>query len=150
MKLLSKYFIFFFSVMVTVGLSSCLEEKEDLYDKVGAVATIPAFTATRLSPTTGEPVTGAIRSGDPVRLTMRFYSPNVGVKELILNETIATGAKQQIDSKVITGFDRNNSYVETFNYTVPAGTSGRRITLEVVAVTENDLTNNRTLILNIP
>ena len=140
MKFLSKYFIFFLSILATIGLTSCLEDKEDLYDKVGAVATIPAFGASKMAPAPGETIT----------LNVRFFSPNVGVKELRLNETIATGTKQQVDSKAITGFDTNNSYVETFSYTVPAGTAGRRIILEVAAVTDNDLTNSRTLTLNIP
>jgi hypothetical protein len=140
MKFLSNYFILLLSLLATVSLTSCLEEEEGLYDKVGPVATISVFSAAKTAPAPGE----------TINLTVRFYSPNVGVKELRLNETVAAGTKQQIDSRAISGFDANNSYVETFSYTVPAGTAGRRITLEVAAITDNDLSNARTLVLNIP
>lgn len=140
MKFISKYFILVLSLLPAVSLTSCLEDKEDLYDIVGPVATIPAFTASKTAPAAGE----------TIELTVRFYSPNVAVKELLLNETVATGAKQQINSKPVTGFDTNNSYVETFSYTVPATAAGSKIVLEVAAVTTNDLTNTRTLTLTIP
>jgi hypothetical protein len=150
MKVLYRKLILLFSLLATIGFSSCLEDKEDLYDKVGPVATIPVFSASRISSTTGQPVTGAIRAGDPIRLTVRFYSPNVAVRELVLNQTIANGEKQQIASRPVTGFDTNNSYVETFDYQIPADAADKRIVFEVVAATTNDLTNNRTLTLNIP
>jgi hypothetical protein len=160
MKFLSKYAIFSLLLLSLLNLTSCLEEEEGLYDKVGPVATIPAVIvvakldpATKdpiLDPATKQPITSPVRAGDLIRLSVRFYSPNVAVKELILSETVATSAKQQVTSRPITNFDTKNSYVETFDYQVPAGTAGRRIVLEVAAVTDNDLTNTRTLTLNIP
>lgn len=140
MKIFANYFIYFLSLVAISGLTSCLEDKEELYDVVGPVATIPAFTASKAAPVAGE----------TIELTVRFYSPNVAVKELILHETVATDAKQQITSKAISGFDTNNSYVEKFSYTVPATAAGKKIVLEAAAVTTNDLTNTRTLTLTIP
>jgi hypothetical protein len=139
MKLINKYFILVLCCL-TLGTSSCLEDKEEMYDILGAVATIPVFTSTNNRPTAGSTVT----------LSVRYYSPNAAVKELQLYEKIATADRTQVTTKAVTGFNTENSYVDTFNYTVPANATGRSIVLEVVAVTVNDLTNSRTLTLTIP
>ncbi len=125
---------------LTLGTTSCLEDKEELYDVVGAVATIPVFSTPNIRPAAGSTIT----------LSVRYYSPNAAVKELQLYEKIATADRTQVTTKAITGFNTENSYVDTFEYTVPANATGRSIVLEVVAVTVNDLTNSRTLTLTIP
>ncbi len=140
MKSVNKYCILIASLFLAFNLSSCLEEEDELYDIVGPVATIPVFSASKTAPVAGEAIT----------LTVRFYSPKVAIKELLLNETVDTGTKRPIASKPVSNFDINNSYVETFDYTVPADASKKKITFEVVAVTTNDLTNSRTLTLTIP
>lgn len=127
-------------LLLTTALSSCLEDKEDLYDVVGPVATIPVFTASKAQPAVGETIT----------LSLRYYSPNVAVKELQLNETIGTGTKTLVTSKAIEGFDTQNSYVDTFSYTVPANASKSTIVLEAAAIGTNDLAGTRTLTLTIP
>ena len=139
MKLINKYFILVLCIL-TLGTTSCLEDKEELYDVVGAVATIPVFNASNNRPAAGSTVT----------LTVRYYSPDAAVKELQLYEKIGTADRTQVTTKAINGFNTENSYVDTFDYTVPANATGRSIVLEVVAVTANDLTNNRTLTLTIP
>ena len=139
MKLINKYFILFLCI-VSMGITSCLEDQEEMYDIVGAVATIPAFSTPNTRPAAGSTIT----------LSVRYYSPNAAVKELQLYEKIGTADRTQITTKAITGFNTENSYVDTFNYTVPANATGRSIVLEVVAVTVNDLTNSRTLTLTIP
>ncbi len=140
MKLFNKYFILTICLLLAVSMSSCLEDKEDLYDKVGAVATIPVFNASKTAPAAGETIT----------LSLRYYSPDVAVKELQLNETIATDEKRMVTSKPVTDFNTANSYVDSFEYTVPADASKKRIVLEVAAVSTNDLSGTRTLTLNIP
>ncbi len=140
MRLFTNYFIFTIYVLLAFGTSSCLEEKEGLYDKVGAVATIPVFTASKTAPAAGETIT----------LTVRYYSPDIAVKELQLNETIAAGEKKTVASKAVTDFNTANSYVDSFEYTVPVDASKKRIILEVAAVSTNDLTGTRTLTFNIP
>jgi hypothetical protein len=140
MRLIKKYFLLAIITVVPFGLSGCLEEKEGLYDVVGPVATIPVFTASRTTPTAGE----------TINLSIRYYSPNVAVKELRLNETLGTAQKRSVTSKVVNEFNTQNSYVDTFSYTVPAGTPrNTRIVLEMEAVTANDLVGNRTLTLTV-
>ena len=140
MHLVKKYFLLTAVALLPLGMSGCLEEKESLYDVVGPVATIPVFTAPKTTLTVNETVT----------LSVRYYSPHAAVKELRLNETIGTGPKRTVSSKPVTDFDTRNSYVDTFTYTVPDGTpAATKITLEVEAVTENDLAGNRTLTLTV-
>lgn len=139
MKTLYKHSILILCLFLSTGLSSCLEEKDDLYEVVGAVATIPVFTASKAQPLPGETIT----------LSLRYFSPNVAVKELQLNETIGTGSKTLVTSKEITGFDTQNSYVDTFTYTVPAGLSKTSIVLEAAAIGTNDLAGTRTVTLTI-
>jgi hypothetical protein len=139
----NKAFLLAMALLLSFGLSSCLKEKDPLFDVVGPVATFPVFSASKLNPAVGETIT----------LNVRYYSPLVEVRELRLNETIGTGAKRQVTSKPITGFNTDNSYADTFSYTVPAvqaGAANRRITLEVEAIGANDLSGVRTLTLNVP
>jgi hypothetical protein len=140
MNFLKKYFLLAAVALLPLGVSGCLEDEEPLYDVVGPVATIPVFTSSKAAPTAGE----------TVNLSVRYYSPNAAVKELRLNETVGTGPKRMLVSKPVTDFDTRNSYVDTFAYTVPAGTpAATRVVLEVEAVTENDLSGTRTLTLTV-
>ena len=140
MHLIKKYCLLIAMAILPLGLSACMEDEEPLYDVVGPVATIPVFTSSKTTPTAGE----------TVNLSIRYYSPNVAVKELRLNETIGTGVKRTLMSKSITDFDTRNSYVDAFPYTVPAGTPGTtKVVLEIEAVTNNDLVGNRTLTLTV-
>jgi hypothetical protein len=140
MNAIKKCFLFAVITFLPLGVSGCLEDEEPLYDVVGPVATIPVFTSSKTAPIANE----------TVNLSVRYYSPNAAVKELRLNETVGTGQKRTVTSKPITDFDTRNSYVDTFAYTIPAGTpSTTKIVLEVEAVTENDLVGNRTLTLTV-
>ncbi len=140
MHLIKRYFLLAIITVTPFGISGCLEEKEGLYNVVGPVATIPVFTASRTAPTAGE----------TINLSVRYYSPNVAVKELRLNETLGTAQKRAITSKAVSEFNTQNSYVDTFSYTVPVGTPrNTRIVLELEAVTTNDLVGNRTLTLTV-
>ncbi len=140
MNLLKKYLLLAAVALLPLGVSGCLEDEEPLYDVVGPVASIPVFTSSKTTPVADE----------TVNLSVRYYSPNVAVKELRLNETIGTGTKRTLVSKPVTDFDTRNSYVDTFTYSVPAGTPATtRIVLEVEAITENDLSGTRTLTLTV-
>ena len=140
MNSLKKYFLLAAVALLPVGVSGCLQDEEPLYDVVGPVATISVFTSSKTTPMADE----------TVNLSIRYYSPNVAVKELRLNETIGTGPKRTLISKPITDFDARNTYVDTFTYSVPAGTPATtKIVLEVEAVTENDLSGTRTLTLTV-
>lgn len=140
MNSLKKYFLLAAVALLPLGMSGCLKDEDPLYDVVGAVATIPVFTSSKTTPMADE----------TVNLSIRYYSPNVAVKELRLNETVGTGPKRTLVSKQVTDFDTRNSYVDTFAYTVPLGTpAATKVVLEVEAVTENDLSGTRTLTLTV-
>lgn len=140
MNVLKKYLLLAAVALLPLGVSGCLEDEEPLYDIVGPVASIPVFTTSKTTP----------KADETVNLSVRYYSPNAAVKELRLNETVGTGAKRTLVSKPVTDFDTRNSYVDTFTYSVPAGTPATtRIVLEVEAVTENDLSGTRTLTLTV-
>ncbi|CAN5911337.1 hypothetical protein BH24BAC1_BH24BAC1_18610 [soil metagenome] len=128
------------ALLFSCSLSSCLKEKDPLFDVVGPVATFTVMTASKTNPAVGETIT----------VSVRYYSPQVDVVELRLNETIGTGQKRQVTAKPITGFNTENSYVDTFQYTVPAGAARARITLEAMAIGSNELAGVRTVTLNIP
>ncbi len=141
MKPANKWLTLLASILIASGLSACLEQKEELYDIVGPVATIPVLTATKAN---AKP-TDTIRVGDAVAVKLRYYSPNVAVKELQLHETITGGQRRLITSKAITDFNMANSYEDEFQYIVPTEALGKRVVLEAVAVTTNDLTGMRTV-----
>lgn len=140
MNSVKRYFLWVMAALLPLGVSGCLEDEEPLYDVVGPVATIPVFTSSKAAPTAGE----------TVNLSIRYYSPNVAVKELRLSETLGTGPKRTLISMPVTDFNTENSYVDTFTYIVPDGTAANtKIVLEVEAVTENDLVGSRTLTLTV-
>jgi hypothetical protein len=140
MNAIKKYFLLAALALLPLGVSGCLEDEEPLYDVVGPVATIPVFTSSVSTP----------KAEETVNLSIRYYSPNVAVKELRLNETVGAGPKRTLISKPVTDFDTQNSYVDAFTYSVPAGTPATtKIVLEVEAVTENDLSGTRTLTLTV-
>jgi hypothetical protein len=141
MKFANKWVTLLMSIVIASGLSACLDEKEELYDIVGPVATIPVLTATKAN---GKPA-DTIRVGDAVSVKLRYYSPNVAVRELQLSETIAGGQKRLVISKPVGDFNTANSYEDEFQYIVPAEASGKRVVLEAVAVTTNELTGTRTV-----
>jgi hypothetical protein len=113
-------------------LSSCFKEKDPIYEVVGPVATIPVFT---LSATTVDP-------GQAITLKIRYYSENIAVSQLRLNQ-IRSGTSQNVSTVNVTNFNTDNSYEETFSYTVPQDAAGSTITLQVEVETANGLVNRR-------
>ncbi|MCL6260995.1 hypothetical protein M3O96_17960 [Aquiflexum sp. TKW24L] len=126
-----KKYISIFSIVLLISLSSCFEEYNEGYDLVGRVATIPVMT---LSPTSG-------RVGATVNVNFRYFSENEDVIQLKLIQ-IAAGQATEIATKAISGHNRQNSYNDTFAYTVPALSPGA-ITLRVEVMTSNNLSNGR-------
>lgn len=119
------------ALVVLVGLTSCFDEKEEDYKIIGAVGTVSVMTVTKSSPTVGEQIT----------VNIRYYSENVAVKQLRLTQTIGSDVTV-VATKDITGFDVNNSYVDTFTYTVPTAPLNTVIKLTTEIETVNNLTNS--------
>ena len=120
-------------LLTSMVMSACFEEKDDDFTVLGPVASIPAFTLSKNNPTAGETIT----------VSIRYYSENIAVEEIRLTETIGTGAATVVTTKSITDFDINDSYVDTFDYVVPAVAAGTVIRLTVEIQTTNDLMNSR-------
>jgi hypothetical protein len=128
-----KNYTLLFVLMMSISLTACFEEKDDDFTVLGPVATIPTFTISKNNPVAGESIS----------VSIRYYSENIKVKEIRLTETIGTGAATVVTTKTISDFDINNSYVDAFNYVVPAVAAGTVIRLTVEIQTENDLVNSR-------
>ncbi|GAB2785067.1 hypothetical protein GCM10027275_31790 [Rhabdobacter roseus] len=115
-----------------VSLSACFNEYDEGYEILGPVATIPVLTFSQAQPTAGSQIT----------VNFRYYSENIEVKELRLVQTLSN-ATTTVSTKPVSGFNRDNSYEDSFTYTVPSVSAGTVINLGVEVVTTNDLTNAR-------
>lgn len=132
MKAYRIYFLVLMAMM-SFAMTSCFEEKDDDFTVIGPVASIPTFTLSKSNPKAGETIT----------VNIRYYSENIAVDEIRLTETIGTGTATIITTKAITDFDVNNSYVDTFDYVVPAVAAGTVIRLTIEVQTMNDLINSK-------
>lgn len=119
------------ALVMLVSLTSCFDEKEEDYKIIGAVGTVSVMTVTKSQPTVGEQIT----------VNIRYFSENVAVKQLRLTQTIGSDVTV-VATKDVTGFDINNSYVDTFTYTVPAAPLNTVIKLTTEIETVNNLTNS--------
>ena len=117
---------------LVIGLNACLDEEEPEFDVIGGVGTISVIEASNDNPAEGE----------QVQVSMTYFSEHVAAEEIRLNATVGSDAKALVSSQNITDFDTQDSYVATFNYTIPAGSSGESIVLEGEIVTVNDLVNS--------
>jgi hypothetical protein len=125
-----------YSLMLVVLLltaTSCFDERDEGYEMVGPVATIPVFTLSKTNPVAGETIT----------VSFRYYSENVQVKQLRLTQTIGANAATVVASKDITNFNTENSYEDSFTYTAPAVAAGTVVRLNVEIETINGLANRR-------
>ena len=136
MKIIQKITI----VMLFVAtISSCiLEPVEPEYDVVGAVGTIATLTASSTTPTVGQTVT----------LTATIYSEHENATALNLNRVVA-GTATLVEARNFSSWNREDSYRETFQYTVPAGTEGTGIVLQMELITESGFAARRNITLNV-
>jgi len=131
------YIINRFSILVLMMafMSSCiLEEVEPEYDLVGAIGTISGLTASTTNPTVGQTVT----------FTVNFYSEHEAARELRMNRLIG-GTPNNITTRTFSTWNTEDSYVETFQYEVPAGTAGTTINMQFELVTESNFTVTRNI-----
>jgi hypothetical protein len=119
-------------VLIMISMSACFNKFDEGYDVVGPVATIPVFTISATQPTVGQNIT----------VNFRYYSENIEVKQLRLIQTIA-GTATTVSTKDISGFNKANSYEDSFNFIVPDRPLNTVINLKVEVITNNNLSNSR-------
>lgn len=125
-------------LMFVFATSCILEEVEPEYDVVGAVGTISTLTASNTSPEVGQSVT----------FSMTIYSEHENATELRMNRGTGSAATT-VETKTFTSWNTEDSYVETFQYTIPADAAGTTLTMEFVLVTESNFTTRRSINLNV-
>ncbi|WP_293010889.1 hypothetical protein [Mongoliibacter sp.] len=125
-------------LMFVFATSCILEEVEPEYDVVGAVGTISTLTASNTSPEVGQTVT----------FTMTIYSEHENATELRMNRGTGSAATT-VETKTFTSWNTEDSYVETFQYTIPEDAAGNTLTMEFVLVTESNFTARRSINLNV-
>lgn len=136
MKVIKRFGVVF---LVMVMVSSCiLDDADPEYDIVGAVGTIATLTASNTSPSVGQTVT----------FTMTIYSEHENAKELRMNR-IQGGTPTNVSTKTFSSWNKENSYVETFQYEIPEGTQGTTITMQFELITESDFSVTRNINLNV-
>lgn len=122
-------------VLMMAFMSSCiLEEVEPEYDVVGAIGTISNLTVSNNRPTVGQTVT----------FTVNFYSEHENATELRMNRLVGT-TPTNITTSTFSTWNLEDSYVETFEYTVPAGTAGTTINMQFQLVTASNFSVTRNI-----
>lgn len=126
-------------LLMMVFVSSCiLEDEEPEYDVVGAVGTIATLTASNTNPEVGQTVT----------FTMTIYSEHENATELRMNRLVS-GTPTTISTRTFTNWNKEDSYVESFQYEIPEGTAGTTLTMQFVLVTESNYTTSRNISVNV-
>lgn len=128
-------YLAFISFMMT---SCILEPVEPEYDIVGAVGTISALTASTTNPAEGQTVT----------FTVTFYSEHENATELKMNR-LQGGVATTLETKTFSSWNKEDSYVETFQFVVPDGTAGTTVTIQFELVTESNFSRTRNIALNV-
>lgn len=131
------YIIKRFSIVVLMMafMSSCiLEEVEPEYDVIGAIGTISNLTVSNNRPSVGQTVT----------FTVNFYSEHESARELRMNRLVG-GTPTNITTRTFTTWNVEDSYVETFEYVVPAGTAGTTINMQFELITESNFPVTRNI-----
>jgi len=136
MKIIKKFAVV---LLVMALVSSCiLQDEEPEYDLVGAVGTISSLTASTTRPSVGQTVT----------FTLTIYSEHENAKELRMNR-IQGGTPTNVLVKTFSSWNRENSYVETFQYEIPAGTQGTTLTMQFELITVSNFSVTRNINLNV-
>lgn len=115
-----------------------LEDQEPEYDVVGAVGTIATLTASNTSPEVGSTVT----------FTMTVYSEHEPATELRMNR-LQAGTPTTLQTRNFSNWNTEDSYVETFQWTVPEDARGTAVTMQFVLVTQSNFTRSRTIAINV-
>lgn len=140
MKNQKNYFRYLLALMVFPFLfTGCiLENEEPEYDVVGAVGTIATLTASSTTPEVGSTVT----------FTMMVYSEHEPATELRMNR-VQGGTVTNIETRNFSTWNVQDSYVETFTWTVPENARGTAVTMQFVLVTQSNFTRSRNITINV-
>lgn len=136
MKLIYKNIVLV-GIVLTIALSSCLEDPDDEFRIVGAVPTVILLSSPPDS----------IDVGQTVNIDIRYYSPNVDVSGISMDATISAGGAEkssgEVFSQTVTGFNTSDSYELTIPYTAsaPGVASGDVVDLVISATATNDLSS---------
>lgn len=126
-------------MFISLLMTSCiLEDVEPEYDIVGAVGTISELTASTTTP----------RVGQTVNLRVVFYSEHENATRLEMNRLQGT-VRTNLETRNFSTWNKEDSRVETFQFTVPEVTVGTTIRLEFVLFTESNFSRNRTIDLRV-
>ncbi|WP_373492725.1 hypothetical protein [Aquiflexum sp.] len=136
MKVIKRFAVVF--LVMAVASSCILENVEPEYDIVGAVGTISTLTASTTTPSVGQTVT----------FTMTIYSEHENATELRMNR-VQGGAATNISSRTFSSWNKEDSYVETFQYEIPTGTQGTTLTMQFELITESNFSVTRNINLNV-
>jgi hypothetical protein len=120
-------------------MSGCiLQDQEPEYDVVGAVGTIATLTASSTTPVVGSTVT----------FTMTVYSEHEPATELRMNR-VQGGTVTILETRNFTNWNVEDSYVETFQWTVPETARGTAVVMQFVLVTQSNFTKSRNITVNV-
>ncbi|UJP64431.1 hypothetical protein [Mongoliitalea daihaiensis] len=140
MKKHMNYFKHIFALLVLpFFFTACiLEDQEPEYDVVGAVGTIATLTASSTTPEVGGTVT----------FTMTVYSEHEPATELRMNR-VQGGTTTTLETRNFANWNTQDSYVETFQWTVPENARGTAVTMQFVLVTQSNFTRSRNITINV-
>jgi hypothetical protein len=140
MKNQMSYFRYIFALLVIPFLlTGCiLEDQEPEYDLVGAVGTISTLTASTTTPEVGSVVT----------FTMTVYSEHEPATELRMNR-VQGGTVTNLETRNFSNWNIEDSYVESFQWTVPENARGTAVSMQFVLVTRSNFTRSRNITINV-
>ncbi|MGY6741408.1 MAG: hypothetical protein ACXIUQ_01630 [Cecembia sp.] len=126
-------------MVISLLMTSCiLEDVEPEYDIIGAVGTISELTASTTSPSVGQTVS----------FRVVFYSEHENATRLDMNR-VQGSTVTNLDSRSFSTWNKEDSYVETFQFVVPEGSEGSVITIQFELFTESNFSRTRSIALQV-
>ena len=127
---------FLIAISMLLVFSSCYEEEDWLGDNLADGGT---YFPVIQSVLTELPDDATFSEGTTVNVSVWYWSRDA-VKEVKITETIDGVEKQLTSSGSSTRFDvEKNVDVLEYDYAIPAGSSGKEITITATVITVNDL-----------
>lgn len=125
------------ALLLSTALTACFEERDEGYEFVGFVATIPMLSIAGDAPRL---------PGNNVTVNFRYYAENIDVVALRLLDS----NEGTVASREVSGHNREDSYEDAFEYTIPSDAElGSSIVLTLEVETSNNLVNSRTVTLQV-
>lgn len=86
--------------------------------------------------------------GQTVTFTMTIFSEHENATELRMNR-VQGGTPSNVATKTFSSWNKEDSYVETFQYEIPSGTQGTTLTMQFELITESNFSVTRNINLNV-